>query len=296
MPGLRSPKLFDYKSKPGRCPHCDEIVDAGSMNIAEGLALCSNCHQLARLSHLNFSGKSMHELIAAPPAGCRVESIGQAIQISTANASKSLFLGTTVLAFIWNSFVLLFAIQVAGSIYNHWIGALPDWFPAAEIKEGIVQQNGHAIGVGDTLFSCLLLIVCLLAGVCIGLLALAFGFGKMSVYIDEAGSYVSPVLGRLRNREYFDMQQVRSIDVVVPRLRAEGGWEFAIEIESDRSVKVNYFQNDEQMWWALGVLKTLLQPSKSLASPASSVAERWLVAQNVVRGEGNALFGPIKNS
>jgi hypothetical protein len=285
MPGSRSPKKLDYRSKPGRCPYCDEIVNAGSMNIDKGLALCSNCNKLSRLSHLNFSGKSMQELIAAPPAGCRVESIGQAIRLTTSNASKSLFLGATAFALIWNSCVSLFVLKVAGSIYNHSVGALPDWFPAAGIKEGIVQHDGHAMSVGDTLFSCLLLIPFLLVGVCIVLAALMIGFGRMSVYIDEASSYVSPVLGRPRNRKYFDMHQVRSIDLEIPRLQAEGGWNFAIEIESDRSVKIDYFHNDEQMWWMFGVLKILLQPSERLVSPASSAAQRWLAAQSLVHGK-----------
>ena len=108
-----------------RCPDCDEALGSETINIKEGVALCSNCGKLSRLSELNYSHRSVQEILSNPPTGCSIVSLGQGVVAKASLRSIAGFLFPAGFALFWNGIVSVFVLIAVAGLYTNLIGPLP---------------------------------------------------------------------------------------------------------------------------------------------------------------------------
>ena len=244
------------------CPDCDESLTADAINIKEGVALCPKCGQLARLSVLNHSDRTVQKILSQPPKGCLVVSLGEGVIATASLGSFSGFLITAGCALFWNGLVSVFVLLAVAGLYTNLIGPLPAWFPV-ELTEGKPVLNGEPMDLGTTLYVCVFLIPFVIVGagmigaVLIGLI------GKVEVVIDELDSYVSIGAGIVKWKRRFDPHQVRAIRFGTTAWRSDDGPSKLIELSADQTIKFGSLLQLDRMEWLRVVLRELLLNSSA---------------------------------
>lgn len=254
--------LFSGSTGTQRCPECDAVVEAKSINISEGVALCPQCGKLSRLSKLNFSDRSVEDILGQPPTGCEVVDLGTSITVTASLRSATGFFITAGVALFWNGIVSVFVLITAAGLYTNLIGPLPAWFPAPGMNGGQPQINGGPMDLGMALFLCVFLSPFVFVGSVMAGAALVNLMGKIEVVIDDLDSYVATGIGFLKWKKRFDATQLRDVDYGVTMWQTEGGINRLIELTADRTVKFGSLLTSERMEWMRTILRDVLLNSE----------------------------------
>ena len=254
-------KMFTFtKGNPSqRCPGCDEPLPADCLNIKEGVALCPGCQNLIRLSEVNFSDRSIEEIVKKPARGCSIDETSQGVVITASLRSIGAFIACAAFALIWNSIVSIFLLLTAAGLYSNLIGPLPVWFPAPGLVDGKPQINGGPMGLSETLFLCVFLTPFVIVGIGTACGALVSLIGKVEVVIDEHNSFVATGFGIMKWRTRFDPHQIREVKFTTSDCQSEGDSSRSIEITADRTVKFGSSLPPERKKWMWAALKSLLR-------------------------------------
>ena len=234
------------------CPGCGAGLPVESINIAEGVALCPDCGRLSRLRDVVDRKRPINEVLADPPRGCSLTQQGHEIVATVRRGSLDAFIVTLGIALFWNGITSVFVLIAIAGLYSNLIGPLPEGFPAPPMDD--------AMGLGMSIFLCLFLIPFVAIGLgmfAATLLALA---GKTEVVIGEHEANVATGVLFVKWRKRFDPQQVREVELVVPKLRNSEGDVTArnIAIRADRDVQFGSSIPEERRDWLYAVLRELL--------------------------------------
>lgn len=245
-----------------RCPNCDATIGVEAMNIQEGVALCSGCGELSRLSQLNWNRRSMAETLAKPPKGCRLVEDGQRVVVTVSMRSwQGLFVAAGISLF-WNGILSIFVLIAIGGLYSNWVGPLPDWYPVPGLKEGKPEMNGAPMDLGTTYFLCIFLIPFLLVGAgMLGAMVLQW-IGKVEVVLDELDSFVATGTSWACWKKRFDPQQVVAIEYRAKALQSDGEEKRVLHLMADRTVVFGSMLSPDQLEWLRVVLRAMLLPRR----------------------------------
>jgi hypothetical protein len=276
MPGILK-RLLPIGFGSQRCPNCDELITPEAINIKEGVALCSQCGKLSRLSELSVSGRSIAEILAQPPAGCFVISDGQRVRATVSLRSLAGLLFLAGFALFWNSITSIFVLIALAGLYSNLIGPLPNWFPAPGVKEGKPEMKGGPVELGMTLFLCVFLIPFVAIGIGMAGAAVMNLIGKVEVVIDEFDSYVATGFGFVSWKKQFDPREVKTVDFGTTLWQSEGGANKFIEIAADRTIKFGSVLPSDRMAWLHAVLREIFMPRSCDDKDSMIPALAWLL-------------------
>ena len=254
-----TPFTFTKGNPLQRCPSCDEPLPADCINIKEGVALCPGCQNLIRLSEVNFSDRSIEEVVKKPARGCSIAETSQGVVITASLRSIGAFIACAGFVLIWISIVSIFLLLTAAGLYSNLIGPLPVWFPSPGLVNGKPQINGGPMGLSETLFLCVFLTPFVIVGIGTACGALVSLIGKVEVVIDEHNSYVATGFGIMKWRTRFDPHQIREVKFTTSDCHSEGDSSRSIEITADRTVKFGSSLPPERKKWMWAALKSLLR-------------------------------------
>jgi hypothetical protein len=241
-----------------RCPACDNVLTAETINIKEGVALCPKCGKLSRLSELTYSDRSIQEILSKPPAGCSIIALDHGVIARASLRSVSGFIFPALFALFWNGVISLFVSQAIAGLYANLIGPVPEWFPSPGLKDGMPQMNGGPMDLGMTLYLCLFMIPFVTIGIGMASLAIMNLIGKVEVAIDELEANIATGFGIFVWRRRFDPREVRSVNFGETAWRSNGGANAIIELVCDRTIKFGSMLQADRMEWLRVVLKELL--------------------------------------
>jgi len=239
-----------------RCPECDESIESAAINIQEGVALCPMCGTLSRLSELNNSDRCVQEILAQPPSGCSIDSLGNVVIVTASTRSIGGFMASVALSLFWNGIVSVFVLIALAGLYTNLVGPLPDWFPASEMNQGKPEMNGKPMELGETLFLCVFLTPFVTIGAIMIAAAMLSLVGKVEVIVKEYESYVATGIAFVRWKRRFDPHQVRSVTYATTTWRSEDGP--SIVLAADRTIKFGSLLQSERAVWLRAVLTELL--------------------------------------
>lgn len=222
---------YDHMSQL-RCPDCDEIVAAKSMNITQGVSLCPACGKVTRLSELSRGERASWKLLELLPDKCSLTQIGDSVKVSVSLRS----IPGAVIFGVFAQILIIPGVFTGASFMNAgpWPLAIFNFLFGLPI-----------VAVDATLI----------------LVTLMFLFGKVSVVIDEAGCYTATGFDGISWKKQFDMHRVRSIEIADTQFRWEGGSNKLIKIEADQTVKFASIVGDDARSWMVAVLRQLLMPA-----------------------------------
>jgi hypothetical protein len=262
---------FTMQAPSQRCPNCDQPIEAESINITEGVALCPGCGKLSRLSKLNYSTRSLQEILAQPPRGCSIGEAGRGVRLLASMRSLGGFIPTALFALFWNSIVSLFVLLAIAGLYSNLIGPLPHWFPAPGVNEGQPEMNGKPMDLGMTLFLCLFLTPFVAVGIGTLVAAITCLIGKVEVVIDEWESYVATGIGFIRWKKRFDSKQIQSVSFYNSGGQSDSDAKSSIELVADRTIKFGSgLREDRKQWLWAAVKEILLNPNSNLTQLSTS--------------------------
>jgi hypothetical protein len=257
------------------CPLCGARIELDDINVSEGAALCRACGQLSRLSDVVSTSRPASEILQQPPRGCSVEEWGNEIIVRASLRSFATFCGALFAALFWNGIVSVFLLLVFASLYNQFIGPLPAWFPAPDMKD--------PMPLGLALFLCVFLtpfvaIGCLLLGAVVMTLG-----GRVEARVGDTQASVATGIGPVVWRQRFDPSRVRIVKIGLTAWKTNDQSSPLIQIDADRSIKFGSMLSDERRQWMRVVLQQLL----SKRTPS----ERLEVLSHI-RQSSSAVFDP----
>lgn len=267
-------QLSDHASQ--RCPDCDAALSADDINIKEGFALCPECGSLKRLSELWLGTGSESAIIAAPPSGCTIVSVGQAVHVRASLRSIGSFVGAAFFALFWNSIVSVFVVLALAGLYANLVGPLPAWFPLAEGAGAAPKMNGEPISLGMTLFLCLFLTPFILVGLAMTAAAVISLVGHVEVVLEEFGSYVATGVGFVRWKRRFDARDVKAVSPAWSTWETNDQKQRQIELVADRPIKFGSQLRSDRIEWLQAVLHALLLGAKDRRSNLDLPTLMWL--------------------
>lgn len=241
-----------------RCPNCDNPITPESVNIKEGVALCSQCGKISWLSELNYTGRTTAEILANPPAGCSIVADGQRVTVAVSLRSFRGFLAIAGVALFWNGITSIFVSLAIAGLYTNLIGPLPNWFPTLDANDGKPEVNGQPMGLGMALFLSVFITPFVAVGAMMASFAILKLCGKIEVVIEEFSSSVATRVGFLRWTKRFDSREVKKVEFGVTTWQSNGSPNTLIEIKGNRCVKFGSMLDSEHLEWLLMLLRELL--------------------------------------
>lgn len=241
-----------------RCPECDTQIAFESINMQEGVAACTACRKLLRLSELNWSDRTRQQVLEKPPAGCSVSTWGQSLILTVSNRSISTFVGTLFACLFWNSIVSVFLTIAFAGLWANLIGPVPAWLPVpGGLQQGKPVMNEEPMSLGMTLFLCLFLLPFVLIGV--GLFVGAFFalFGRVKVVIDQMDSYVTSGAGLLSWKRRFDAKSIQAVRYKNSKGDGESPPKTTIELIGESTIELGGSLPDDRSRWLAVNLQTI---------------------------------------
>lgn len=277
--GLRNIWQFVKGRQLQRCPDCDESIDSDAINIREGVALCPKCGLLSRLSELNYSGRSIQEILGQPPDGCSIQPVGLGVIATASLRSLSGFLGCVAFALFWNGIVSVFVLIAIAGLYTNLIGPLPHWFPAPGLNQGKPEMNGEPMGLGMTLFLCVFLIPFVTVGVGMTVAAIINLAGKVEVVIDEHDSWVATGIWIFKWKRRFNPRKIHAITYGNSAWQSDGATNKVIELAADRIIKFGSMLQSDRMEWLKAALNELLLRGDRTPKRLNIPSLTWIAQQ-----------------
>lgn len=230
------------------CPHCDTPLGMESINITEGVALCSSCGTLSRLSEVVEQTRPLEELVDNPPPGCTISEWGDHTTLYATLRSGSGLLGSLFVAVFWNGITSIFVLGALTSLYQNLIGPLPKWVPTLD----------DAMPLGMALFMCVFLIPFVLIGAAMIFAVFSYACGRVEITIDRHEAKVRTGCGPFNWTQRFDPNQVEEVDLGLTRWKSNDQHQEQIEIHADRTVKFGSMLSEERREWLCEVLRAKL--------------------------------------
>lgn len=234
------------------------------INIGEGVALCSGCGELNRLSDLNYSGSTTEETLSKSYKDISISSDINQIEVSISLFSMTRFLGSFAFALFWNGIISVFLSLAVAAVYFNLFGPVPDWFPVPGLKDGKPIMNDEVMGVGATIFLCAFLTPFVVVGIGMIINTLLRLFGTTQIVIDKNNSYVSTGISFIRWKRRFDPTNVKSVKYILSKFNQEDQSNYLIEISSAKCVKFGLLLSEEQKNWASSFLRAVLIQKREL--------------------------------
>jgi hypothetical protein len=252
------------------------LIDSNAINVKEGVALCPQCGVLSRLSELNFSDRTIQEILSQPPVGCFIQPVGLGVVATASLRSVSGFLGCVAFALFWNGIVSVFVLIAIAGLYTNLVGPLPAWFPAPGINQGKPGMNGQPMGLGMTLFLCVFLIPFVTVGIGMSVAAIVNLAGKVEVAIDEHDSWVATGIWFFKWKRRFDPRKAHAITYGTPAWKSDGATNRVIELAADRTIKFGSMLQSDRMEWLKAALNELLLRGERKPNRSSLPRLTWL--------------------
>lgn len=242
------------------CPECDQEIEPRDISMKEGMALCSGCGELTRLSELNLTGRSSEEVLGTPPAGCTAQIVSRGVTLQASLASAGGFLGMAAISLFWNGIVSVFTVVAAAGLYSNLVGPIPEWFPAPGVEDGEVLMNNKPMGIGGTLFLCLFLTPFWLIGSGMILGMVTSLCGRVEVQIEGAHSFVATGAGPFVWKKRFQADQVDSVVLASPKWKSSDDDQASqlIELQGAKSIRFGSQLPEERLEWLRVALKEVL--------------------------------------
>lgn len=251
------------------CPECGRPIATADINIAEGVALCRACGKLSKLSELVEEVVVDASAITRPPAGCTYDASPSGPTVIRASArSAGGAIGLLAICLFWNGIVSVFLLQVIAGFYTHFVGPLPQWFPAPSN-----HGKSDIMSLGTSLFMCVFLTPFVVVG--LGMLG---GFllsvaGRVEVLVNGFDGRVRTGVGPFSWTRRFDASQVQHVNLGLTKWKENGQSKERIEIvAADRTVRFGTILTPERRQWMRTVLHIRLvrgDRSSKLASTSS---------------------------
>lgn len=270
-------KRFFSQESAQRCPGCDTPISFESINVQEGVAVCTNCRRLYRLSELSWTSKSREEVLAEPPKGCSVEVEGRGLEdraqrmvLTASMHSYPGFFGLAGVTLFWNSIVSVFLSLVLAGLWANLIAPLPAGMPIpGGVRQGRPIVNDKPMELGETLFLCLFLVPFVLVGAGFLIATLIALAGRVQVVIDGAGSSVSTGVGWFKWTQRFDAEKVESVRYSNSNFGDAERTQSAIELYGVNPVKFGGMLPENRREWLCAMLQQYFNDSQ-LSVPEGS--------------------------
>lgn len=233
-----------------RSPNCGESFGPESINIAEGVAYCTPCGTLSRLSEVLSRKRTNIEVLARTPAGCSVTDLSDQIILKATLHSLSSLFGALAVALFWNGITSMFVGIAGAGLYSNLVGPLPAWFPA--------PQNINQMDLKETLFLCCFLVPFVTIGMVMIGAVLLNACGKVEVDFSDETAEVRTGVGYCVWRRRFDPTQFVRISCGTTPWQSNGRHSQLIEIEADRIIKFGSLLQDDRREWLQVMLHELL--------------------------------------
>lgn len=234
------------------CPQCGEAISVDAINIREGVALCSACGELSRLSEVVSRTRPIAEILMQPPPGCWVAVWGQEIVAHATLRSFGSFLGTLFFALFWNGILSIFLLVAIAGLYANLIGPPPAWWPAP-------NMNQQPMTLGMTIFLCIFLIPFVAVGIMVANSAILSGAGRIQVVIGSDYGVVRTGIGFISWSRRFDPNTVRRVRLDVTSYQRDEQSSHVIFIDGESSMKFGSLLREDRREWLQAVLHELLQ-------------------------------------
>jgi hypothetical protein len=257
-----------------RCPQCDARIPPDRINITEGVALCSGCGALTRLSQLNMEVRSMDEILARTPTGCSMRVEGSRVVVAASMRSWGGFLAATAMCLFWNGIISILVSLALAGLWANLIAPFPNGFPMpGGLQQGRPVVNGKPMQLGETLFLCMFLIPFVTVGAAM-LAAMAMNLaGKIVAVIDTDSAKVFTGAFGLKWTRRFDPNEVTAVLLQRSSLETNTSTGRLIEIQADRTVKFGTMLAEERLLWMHAALrKVLLLEGTTPADTVSSLS------------------------
>lgn len=244
---------------PNLCPKCGGAIAVDDINIREGVGLCRSCGKLSRLAEIADAPAIDPKTIDAPPPGCMLEERpGGARLVKASMRSVGTAAGLLFVCLFWNGIVSVFVLIALAGLYTHFIGPLPQWFPAPGSGSGTNGNVGANMPLGMTLFLCVFLIPFVTVGLLIFGSFLTCLMGRVEVLVDGTIGRVRTGFGPFNWTRRFDPTKVKRVSEGFTSYQENGRSKPVIQIEADRTVKLGSLLEEGRRAWMMGVLHLLL--------------------------------------
>jgi len=263
-----------------RCPECDAQIGFDSINMKEGVAACTACRKLFRISELNWSYRSREEVLEKTPMGCSLVPWGQSLILHVSNRSIPTFLGLLFACLFWNGIVSVFVSIAVAGLWANLIGPIPNWLPVpGGMQQGKPVMNDEPMNLGMTLFLCLFMLPFVVIGIGLLVGALMAIFGRVRVVIDQVDSYVSSGMGLLSWKQRFDASSIEAVRYYNNRGDGESAARTSIQLIGDRTIEFgSALPEDRRQWLAVNLQAIFAQEDQSLSNrlPRDYPIPSWL--------------------
>ena len=235
------------------CPGCGGPVPTTAMNISEGVALCSNCGELSRLSDIVETKTPRDEILAHRPPGCQLIDRGLGTVVYCSSRSWTSFFGAAAAGLFWNGIVSVFVMFAIAGLYSNFIGPVPDWMPAPEMNE-------KPMTLGMTIFLCVFLMPFVVIGTFLVLAAIYSLVGKVEVQVSDNEAKVKTGIGFVTWNRKFDPTEVRRVLIRTGPSKMNSEYEETrVVIEGkQKKIECGAQLSTERREWLKAVLHVLL--------------------------------------
>ncbi len=244
------------------CPICGARLPLESIRIKDGTADCPSCGQVSRLSEVVSMRRSHSEVLKRLPKGCSVQDLGDRIAIVVSLQSLRNTLASIGIALFWNGIVSVFLLSEVGSLYQHFIGPLPAWFPS--IAKGEKMHLGMTLGILLFLLPFIAIGIFLLGGI-----LMSIG-GKIQIEIAQTMANIRIGLGPFQWKDAFDPSQVKDVRLEESAPDSDESYTKRIAIDADKVIRFGSQLEDDRSEWLFAVLHTYLIGSQQQKSEALS--------------------------
>ncbi len=240
------------------CPSCQADLPAGSINTAEGVALCPACGELTRLRTVAKSNEDSPSPAppGPPPPGCRVVDDGVRARLVVSLRSPAGALVMLGVAAFWNGIVSVFVSTIAARWWTRLVGPVPEWMPQPPIRViGVELDESTALGLGMLIFLTLFITPFVVVG--LGFIAgvLLSIAGRIEITLGDIRASVFTGVGPVGLTRRFDPRGVRSVRIKRPRVLTAGQRTEQLVIEADRTIRTASTCRDEQRRWLAAELR-----------------------------------------
>lgn len=255
-------KSTPLESASAYCPACGDAISDREVNLKEGVAQCSACGKLSRLSTLDYEQEDDDIDTNRLPKSIRIVPGADRVEIHVSLASWTKFLASLLICLFWNGIVSIFlSLAVAAVYYQIW-GPCPDWFPTPGLEDGKPIMNDQVMGPGMTIFFCLFLTPFVTIGTGMIINTLMRLCGRTVIVIDPYRSHASTGLGMVKLSRAFDALKVRKVEIDESRWKNNNQVLHLIQLKmregGGQPVRFGRMLSEEQLVWVTALLNRVI--------------------------------------
>lgn len=258
------------------------------MNLTEGVALCSSCGSLTRLSDLvganrGESGGAGRRGTAATvmgssqlegdwrdmPSGCKVSGYQSDATLTASARSLGGAMGMLFITVFWNGITSIFVCIMLAGFYKHLGGTIPAWAKDSPL------DAGNDMSLGMCFFLLLFLTPFMLIGAATIVITLVSMLGDVKVRVRGDQGSTSTGIGPMRWTSRFKASDVRDVHMGKTKWQQNNRHKPLIVIEASTDVRFGSVLSDRRMRWLCTASKILLlDPGSQEATDLLATAGR----------------------